>query len=241
MKGNGIPPMQIPAGTTYGTWVVIREVERSGYNRRFECRCSGCGAEKVRWLSNLKQARTGCLVCTPLSTLNRPALEAIVASREAAALVSDTGRICLTCQEWKPWEEFSRDERRRRGRQSNCMKCASWHTVKSQYGIDKSEFHALLEIQNGACALCGEPELGGKRLSVDHDHSCCGENRACKNCIRGLLCGNCNRMLGFVERRAAIMARFADYLASRPFASVAADLTLPVLEDVGLPTAEDAA
>jgi Recombination endonuclease VII len=241
MRGNGIKPREIPAGTPFGTWVVIREVERRGYNRRFECRCSGCGQVNIRWLSNLVQARTGCLTCTPLSTLTRPGLEAIVAAREAAAEVSDAGRKCLTCQQWKPWEAFSRDKRRRRGRHSNCIECSSWHAMKSQYGIDKSEFYWLLEIQNGTCDLCDEPEPGGQRLSIDHDHSCCGMNRACKKCIRGLLCGNCNRMLGFVEQRPAVAARFSDYLSRRPFASARTGDAAPVLEDVRQPLPEHAA
>jgi len=57
-------------------------------------------------------------------------------------------------------------------------------------------------------------------LNVDHDHSCCGATHGCKKCIRGLLCSHCNRFLmAYVEPKPLLAARFADYLARRPFIS----------------------
>ena len=38
-RGRGQPPRAVPSGTRFGSWEVIREIERVGYNRRFECRC----------------------------------------------------------------------------------------------------------------------------------------------------------------------------------------------------------
>jgi hypothetical protein len=35
---------------------------------------------------------------------------------------------------------------------------------------------------------------------VDHDHSCCENIPTCGKCVRGLLCGQCNRMVGALER-----------------------------------------
>ena len=221
----------IPPGTAFGTWVVIREVERAKNNRRFECHCEGCGTVAVRWLSNLVQARTGCLTCTPLSEVARPSLEAIVAEREARAQVTDEGRLCITCGEWKPWDKFPPDRHRRRGKSSNCLVCMYWRQVKSAYGITRAEWEWLFAKQDGKCALCHETDAA--TLHIDHDHACHPTGRGCKNCIRGLLCGNCNRLLGFVEVRSALLPRFADYLCQRPFASLAAGGALPVLKDVG--------
>jgi hypothetical protein len=231
----------IAPGTNFGPWEVIREVERHKYNRRFECRCTGCGTVKVRWLSNLEQGKVGCLICTPLSTLNRPGLQAIVAERRARAQFTDEGRICHTCGAWKPWKCFGRDLRKENGKASNCFECNNWRTVRLYFGITKDEYFWLHTRQSGVCALCGQPEEErSARLSIDHDHSCCGKDRACKKCIRGLLCNCCNRMLGYVEKREANRLRFTDYLAQRPFMSVAGDAE-PVLKDVVDSLAEDAA
>ena len=227
-----MPPMQIPPGTTYGSWTVLREVDRHKSNRRFECQCTGCGSTTVKWLSNLLQGKTSCLTCRPWSDVNRAGREAIIAQRKALSLQSEEGRICLICNEWKPWSKFTNDKRRSSGKASNCIDCGNWRSMRLYFGITKAEWQSLHQDQGGLCALCNHPEGKNSRLSVDHDHSCCGPKRACKNCIRGLLCDLCNRMLGFAEQREAVRSRFADYLVRRPFQSVPAGSAGPVLEDV---------
>ena len=47
------------------------------------------------------------------------------------------------------------------------------------------------KFQNGVCALCGKKQRSGKRLAVDHRHR--------DGLIRGLLCSQCNRLLGKIE------------------------------------------
>jgi len=207
---------------TFGTLVVVREVERTKYNRRFECRCTGCGSTGVKWLSNLLQGKYHCLTCIPWEARLRPSREAIVAARKAKCLESDSGRICLTCQIWKPWDRFSNDSRRDNGKTSNCMECGWWRSVKGIYGLSQAEWTWLRDSQQGLCALCRQSETRLARLSVDHDHSCCGSKRACKKCIRGMLCSMCNRLLGHVDSRPALAPRFADYLEQRPFLMLAA-------------------
>lgn len=87
------------------------------------------------------------------------------------------------------------------------------------------EWEWLLAEQGGVCYLCSKPETrkDAAALSIDHDHACHppvakGQTWACKACIRGLLCHNCNHMIGLVELAGANVAlRFADYLVRRPF------------------------
>ncbi len=209
---------------------MLREVERSGYNRRFECRCAGCGTVKVKWLSNLLQGKTTCLSCTPWNQINRAGREAVIAGRRWRSQESDAGRICLTCSEWKPWSKFSVDPRRSRGKTSNCIDCARFRTIKAMYGLTRSEWEWLRESQQSRCALCGED--GTIQLAIDHDHSCCGRARACKKCIRGMLCAVCNLILGRAEARPALAARFSDYLQCRPFQGLAAG-ALPLAAGTG--------
>lgn len=224
--------MSIPPGTTYGTWEVIREADRGGTNRRFECRCTGCGNVATKWLSNLLQGKLTCLTCRPWSEIHRTSLEAIATTRRAASQATEEGRICHVCSEWKTWANFPNDKRRANGKGSNCYTCNNWRMTKLHFGIDKDEWQRLHDDQGGVCALCGETEKREMRLSIDHDHACCGPRRACKRCIRGLLCDCCNRMLGYVEQRATVRALFQNYLNQRPFASVAASSAQSVLEDV---------
>ena len=72
------------------------------------------------------------------------------------------------------------------------------------YHMSIDQYAALLEKQKGRCALCANThDTNGYRLHVDHDHKCCdtrGRQKTCGNCTRGLLCGVCNRKLGFLEK-----------------------------------------
>jgi hypothetical protein len=166
-------------------------------------------------MANLMQGKTACLTCIPMAERNLAGRNAVIAARRAASQESDDGRICLTCNEWKPWTRIAQDKRRGGRRGSNCMDCSYWRTIKSLYGITREEWAWLLASQNGQCKLCDE--LDTVRLNIDHDHACHPPGRACKKCIRGMLCRVCNRMLGHVEAKPALAARFSDYLERRPF------------------------
>lgn len=53
-------------------------------------------------------------------------------------------------------------------------------------GVDDATYTALLEAQDGHCAICpNTPKT--RRLHVDHDHA--------TGSVRGLLCHRCNRAL----------------------------------------------
>ncbi len=62
--------------------------------------------------------------------------------------------------------------------------------LKRKFGITKEEYDSMFNKQNGCCRICGKHQNEfSKALAVDHDH-------ATKK-IRGLLCSNCNKGLGF--------------------------------------------
>lgn len=212
-------PMAVPEGTAFGELTVIGELERSGRNRRMLCRCT-CGRETVKFLGNLRQGRSkSCGDCEIVQRHRRVTLAKIVATRRKNACVTDEGRICGDCKQWLPWSRFGRDTRRDIGYASSCFTCTNWRSTKLLYQITRADYEWLLEQQGGLCALCCEPPSSSKRLDIDHDHTCHpGTAKACKRCIRGLLCTLCNRVIGLSEKRAGIRARFADYLERRPFA-----------------------
>lgn len=73
--------------------------------------------------------------------------------------------------------------------------------MRDQYGITAEQYWALYEFQGGKCALCAHAFGKTRKLSVDHDHTCCKELPACGECVRGLLCQNCNyNVLGRAAR-----------------------------------------
>jgi len=72
-------------------------------------------------------------------------------------------------------------------------------TVRSQYRGDNIKTHAgktrLYWREYAAkqgCQVCGSFE----RLCIDHDHSCCPGKHGCEKCVRGVLCNDCNTILG---------------------------------------------
>lgn len=82
--------------------------------------------------------------------------------------------------------------------------------LKQLYNMTPEDYADMLEAQGGVCAICSEPS--DKNLHVDHDHACCPGRKSCGKCVRGLLCGSCNNMLGKIERKPEILNRASRYL-----------------------------
>lgn len=87
------------------------------------------------------------------------------------------------------------------------------------YKMSPARYRALLRAQGGVCAVCGG-DNGGHTLHVDHDHACCPGEMTCGQCVRGLLCFNCNGRLGTVEELGATHPQFEDYLTNPPARNV---------------------
>lgn len=73
------------------------------------------------------------------------------------------------------------------------------------------------------CPLCGVDIVAIRRnsdgkyralLAVDHDHGCCPGVASCGRCVRGLLCGTCNSMLGLGHDNPEVLENAAAYLRS---------------------------
>jgi hypothetical protein len=135
---------------------------------------------------------------------------------------------CYKCKLNKPIFEFNNKKSRKDGLDSWCKKCRNEHKrqnykptkkpsstnkkqqmkewvrnnkekvyvnqLKHNYGISAEEYYKLKEKQNNKCKICNKEPQDGKRLCVDHCHN--------TGCVRGLLCGNCNRGLrNFLDSR----------------------------------------
>ena len=134
-------------------------------------------------------------------------------------------KTCSKCGEEKPLSEFYRNKDSRDGYRADCKKCLRVNVLELRmarqmdkqaymreygvinaeklknasllrnYGITLDQYFEMFVAQDGKCAICKQPsEIA---LSIDHDHSCCPQRaKSCGQCIRGLLCGNCNNGLG---------------------------------------------
>ena len=82
--------------------------------------------------------------------------------------------------------------------------------IRRQYGISMAEFDALLEFQNGGCAICKKPITKlSRRMNIDHDHD--------TNNVRGILCSGCNTGLGHLGDSVEGLKKALSYLENPSF------------------------
>lgn len=195
--------------------------------------CTKCGSQKTAAEFGVRDSklRSECKKCSASYAKEHRRFMEPRPARE------DGLKRCSKCREQKPRTEFSAYKWTSDGRQSYCKKCAivkskmykkrlqesgQWGAfskrytrksrLKKRYGIKPEQYTAMMDSQDGKCAICGrdrsEIVRNGKtermHLSVDH----CHETKE----IRGLLCTRCNGLVGRVEANMNIMVRLFDYL-----------------------------
>lgn len=147
-----------------------------------------------------------------------------------------TTKLCSKCGLQKPSTEFNKQKSNSDGLQCYCKLCSKESTKhydrNVRCGISQTDYDWLLQKQEGKCGLCLVTLQ--TRLHIDHDHSCCHPDtrRTCKNCIRGLLCGDCNRMfLPVAEKFSHLQNSFtSSYLKQRPFIDRPDEIVQRVIE-----------
>lgn len=94
------------------------------------------------------------------------------------------------------------NKRRRELRQERPYRQLAYN-LKSKYNLTIAQYEALVDVQNGVCAICFNPSKKF-RLHVDHNHA--------NSKIRGLLCVTCNNLLGYAKDDPDLLIRAAEYL-----------------------------
>jgi hypothetical protein len=69
-----------------------------------------------------------------------------------------------------------------------------------KYGLALGEYEQMCQVQQGCCKICGDPS----QLYIDHCHS--------TQRVRGLLCSQCNLLLGLAHDSPQLLLSAADYL-----------------------------
>lgn len=81
--------------------------------------------------------------------------------------------------------------------------------LRRKYNLTPEQYDALLAQQDGGCAVCGGLNRG-RHLEVDH--GCCVGDTSCGSCVRGLLCGPCNKAIGQLRDDPVVLRKAAEYL-----------------------------
>lgn len=150
-----------------------------------------------------------------------------------------TGRVCTSCNIFKDWTEFSdkhskrykhkQDVKIHQIKQPKCKSCANKETVKwresqsperlkdlylrRMYNITYVQYTTLLESQNYTCKICqrelntkfGMEALSPDTAVIDHCHT--------TGRVRGILCNECNRGLGYFKDNINSLAKAISYLS----------------------------
>lgn len=122
---------------------------------------------------------------------------------------------CKQCQSeyQKEWIATNPERAKEIRRQANRKGVLRGH------GLTQESFDALLNSQDGRCAICGD-QFSSMPV-IDHDHSCCPPtrpSRSCGLCVRGLLCQPCNMGLTLLDRGLVSEAR--KYISTKRLASI---------------------
>ena len=137
------------------------------------------------------------------------------------------GKECLGCKNWLDPDLFGVARRNPDGLNYRCRDCVrgiaphpdsvrrgvlpSKRTLL-RYNRDDQWFQETLEAQGGVCATCRTDKPTYRGWVVDHDHSCCPGSVSCGNCVRGLLCNNCNLSLGLLKDNTTTLKSLINYL-----------------------------
>jgi hypothetical protein len=72
-----------------------------------------------------------------------------------------------------------------------------------RYNLTPAQYAEMIYIQRNRCAICGKP-AEGKSLHIDHNHT--------TGKVRGLLCHNCNVLIGHAKEDREILLSAIGYL-----------------------------
>lgn len=154
--------------------------------------------------------------------------------------IVDGKKRCSQCREEKTIDSFSAQKRGGNGLNSKCKKCVKENQDKwradhpdydknanirlkplrtrrylwDRYKLTTEQYEKILAYQGNRCAICWTefPHKNGTRWNVDHDHSCCPGQITCGECVRGLLCHNCNILIAHAKDSPEILKGAIKYL-----------------------------
>jgi len=113
---------------------------------------------------------------------------------------------CSKCKIKKPESDFYKNHRNCKAchkeivvkyQEKNPLKVAlsdRKHKISKKYNVSIDDYNLMFKAQKGRCAICNSNSIGrkgAKYFSIDHCHT--------TGKVRGLLCHNCNVILGKIK------------------------------------------
>jgi excisionase family DNA binding protein len=125
--------------------------------------------------------------------------------------------IKLSHQQWRDENKDKKAEWRRNNPDKNKQYCKDYYADNARkvcdqqrfkkYNITQEQYNLLLKTQEEACAICRSKTAGGQGTwHIDHDHV--------TGAIRGLLCTQCNTMIGLAKDDPQRLLAAIEYLCN---------------------------
>ena len=131
-------------------------------------------------------------------------------------VIGSNDKPCTKCGKVLPAtrECFCLDNRNRTGLAGRCRECdrkayraprRRARALKSKYGMEEKDYTKLFNRQGGYCLICSRHQSTMKRsLCVDHDHK--------TGKVRGLICNECNLVLGWSKEDVYTLKQAIKYI-----------------------------
>lgn len=126
---------------------------------------------------------------------------------------------CKDCLQVFPLNNFHKDVTGKQGVVNYCKPCKNnkynlrrnsrrdyinnYERLR-RYNLTQEEYNAMWEKQNFCCAICKTNKNNGKTWSIDHCHD--------SQKVRGILCDQCNLLLGHAKDNQEILSEAVYYL-----------------------------
>lgn len=173
--------------------------------------CCVCKTEKsLEEFYKNKYSKDGykrtCKLCTPKRAGRKgydKTKKGIIKSLPYKNVLIDNMKVCTKCNIKKENHDFEIKNKLGQTR-PECKRCQNLRKLKYKYGLEPSRYLELCKLQKNLCKICSRENVQNKPLHVDHDHS--------TGVIRGLICFECNIMLGMSRDSIETLAKAILYL-----------------------------